>query len=374
MRDCLERRVLRWLRSARTQSFIVGAFLSTCLSWWLLAAISEAAPAAEKVTVKLSPSSVVADGASTSIATAIVTKAGARILGHTVVFSSSDNAIHFSPTKEKPNGAYAATLTSSATAGVSTVTATDTSVSPPASGQTTLTETRGRAENITLTLQPSSIIADGSSVTTATARVADAHGNPVPADTVVFSSSDSGVRFLQVTNNGRGIYSALIRSSTTPGEVTISAIDTTVSLRANASLIETAGGGIVSFVAFPSSAVTNEAVTLVATASSSTGSPSGTITFTNRGVPIAGCVPKSITPSTPSAACQTSFAARTSPEQLAAIFTPNSSSNVAGSEGTTTVSVSPDSTVTSLDVSKTVDVGVITTYTASVTPPPAIRA
>ena len=154
----------------------------------------------------------------------------------------------------------------------------------------------------------------------------------------------------------------------TPGLVTISATDTSAKLSVQAKLIQTASGSNLSLVAFPFAAVTNQVVTLVAVATSPDGSPSGTITFANRGAPIAGCVAKPITPSSPAAACQTSFAALTSPEQLTAIFAP-SAPNVAGFTGTATVTVSPDSTVTSLDVSKTVNVRATTTYTATVTPP-----
>ena len=220
-----------------------------------------------------------------------------------------------------------------------------------------------------LSLAPQSVIADGSSYTTATATVADAHGNPVPTDTVVFSSSDRGERVLQVADNGNGTYSALIRSSGTPGPVTLTATDTSANLSVQSQLTQTANGSALSLVAFPAAAVTNEGVTLFAVVSSKAGSPSGTITFANGGAPIAGCVAEPITPSTLTAICQTSFAASTSPEQLTAVFTPNAASNVASSTGTATVTVGPDSTSTSLDASKTVAVGASATYTASVTPP-----
>ena len=70
----------------------------------------------------------------------------------------------------------------------------------------TLTQAPRPAKHISLSLQPGSITADGSSSTTATATVADAHGNPVPTDAVVFSSTDPGEKVLQVTNNRNGTY------------------------------------------------------------------------------------------------------------------------------------------------------------------------
>jgi adhesin/invasin len=341
------------------------AAVSAALSGSVLGAGAEAAGAAETITLKLSPSSMVADGASTSTATVT----GVPVVGHTVAFSSSDSGIKFSPTTlNLLDGTYTATLTSSTTAGTATITATDTSVQPAVSGQATLTQTPGPATTMALSLAPQSVIADGSSYTTATATVADAHGNPVPTDTVVFSSSDPGEKVLQVADDGNGTYSALIRSSGTPGPVTLTATDTSVNLSVQSQLTQTANGSALSLVAFPVAAVTNEGVTLFAVVSSKAGSPSGTITFANGGAPIASCVAEPITPSTLTAICQTSFAASTSPEQLTAVFAPNAASNVASSTGTATVTVGPDSTSTSLDASKTVAVGASTTYTASVTP------
>jgi Bacterial Ig-like domain (group 3) len=120
--------------------------------------------------------------------------------------------------------------------------------------------------------------------------------------------------------------------------------------------------------------VANETVTLVATvtASDSTAAPSGTITFTNRGEPIDGCGAVSVAPTDQSVTvvCRTSFAAATA--MLSATFTPAAGSTVTGSRSATdSVYVDRDSSVISLDASNTVNVGVSTTYTATVAPPPS---
>ncbi len=349
--------------------FLLGAVASIAASLWFMPAPSDATGTPERITVELTPSTVVANGTSTSAATAIITKGAARVSGHAVVFSSSEKGIHVSATTDKPDGVYTATLTSGTVAGTATITATDKSVSPPPSGKAILTQVPGPAKKITHGVDPGSIAADGASYTTATATVTDAHGNPVSTNTVEFSSSDPGEKVLQVANNGNGTYSALIRSSTNPGPVTIAATDTSADLRAQAELIQTVNSTSLSLVAFPSTVVTNEGVTLLAVATSA-GSPSGAITFTNRGAPIPSCVAVPITPWRPAAVCQTSFAALTSPEQLAAAFAPDAASNVTSSSAMTTVTVTPDSTSTSLDVSKTVAVRASTTYTATVTAPP----
>lgn len=124
----------------------------------------------------------------------------------------------------------------------------------------------------------------------------------------------------------------------------------------------------------PSASVTNQRVTLIAavTSSASNAPPSGVLTFEDGGAPIGGCVNIVLATSTQSTiiTCQASFAAFTSPELLTAVFTPDAGSSVAGSTSATdNLSVSRDSTSTSLDVSNpTVNVGANARYTATVTP------
>jgi Bacterial Ig-like domain (group 3)/Invasin, domain 3 len=367
MLDCGQGRGLRssfdWAPARR---LVLGAVVLTALSALLLPGRSQAA--ATEVTVTLSPSSIVANGTSTSTVTATVTTGTTAVLGQTVVFSSGDAKIHFSATVANANGTYTATVTSSTVARTAKITATDTTPAQPVAGQATLTLTPSPATKIGLSLAPGTINADGLSYTTATATVSDAFGNPVPADSVVFSSSDPGETVLQVTSDGNGTYSALIRSSTTPGEDIITATDTAVNLSANALLLQTASLSALSIVPFPTSSVTNERVTLFAVVSPTAGS-SGTITFTDGAAPIAGCVAEPVAPSSPAAPCQTSFAASTSPEHLTAAFTPDAGSNLSSSIAQATVIVGPDSTSTSLDASPTVITGTRTTYTATVKPP-----
>src|SRR5207244_13359174 len=71
---------------------------------------------------------------------------------------------------------------------------------------------------ISLSLQSTSIVANGISETTATLTVTDAHGNRVPGEPIRFTSDDPGELVGQVTDNGDGTYTARIRSSTTLGQ------------------------------------------------------------------------------------------------------------------------------------------------------------
>jgi hypothetical protein len=320
------------------------------------------------VAVTLSPTSIVANGTSTTTATATVKDAGGLLLpNETVTFKSSDTGDKVSTTANAGSGTYTATITSSTTVGTPTITATDGTVS----GTATLTQTVGSAATVTVAASPAVILANGTSTATVTATVTDAQGHLLTGQSVSFKSTDSGQFFGQVSDNGNGTYSVQVRSSTTVGSATITATDSSVSpaISGQGTLVQAAGPSTTSMVASSSALVTNESVTLFATVNGGSGSPAGAITFNDGGIPIANCVAEPITPSNPAATCQTSFAASTSPEQLTAVFIPNTKSTAPGSTGATTVTVTPDSTSVSLNVSTTVDVGQSTTYTAAVAPP-----
>jgi hypothetical protein len=98
------------------------------------------------------------------------------------------------------------------------------------------------AANVNLTLSPTSIPADGTSSSTATASVTDVGGNGVSGENVVFSATE-GAQIGPVTDNGNGTYTATLTSSTTTaGQVTVFASDySTPSVAAGeATLTETA--------------------------------------------------------------------------------------------------------------------------------------
>jgi Invasin, domain 3 len=226
----------------------LAAALAIALSIYLIPVGARAAGPAETVTVTLSPSTVVADGISTSTATATLSIGPVLVPGQAVAFASSDSGIHFAPTVANLDGTYTARLTSSTAAGTPTITATSRWAGRPASGESTLTQTPGPAKRMVLSLQPSSIIADGRSLTTATVTVADAYGNPVRTDAVVFTSSDPREAVTQVANNGNGTYSALVRSSKTPGQVAIQATDAAAGLSVRSELSQVAAASMLSLV------------------------------------------------------------------------------------------------------------------------------
>jgi Bacterial Ig-like domain (group 3)/Invasin, domain 3 len=332
------------------------------------ATLTQTADPPATVTVALNPTSIIANGTATTTATATVKDAEGTLLPtETVTFTSSDTGEKVSTTTNAGSGTYTATITSSTTVGTPTITATDGTVS----GTATLTQTAGPATAVTVAVSPAVILANGVSTATATATVEDAQGHLLTGQTVGFKSTDSGQFFGQVSDNGNGTYSVQVRSSTTVGSATITATDGSVSpsVAGEGTLVQAAGPSTTSLVASSSALVTNQTVTLFATVNPGPGSPAGTITFNDGSAPIANCVAMPITPSNTGATCQTSFAASTSPERLTAVFVPNSSSTAPGSTGAATITVTPDSTSVSLNVSTTVDVGQSATYTATVAPP-----
>jgi hypothetical protein len=182
---------------------------------------------ATKVDVALAPATVIADGTSTSIATATVTDTnGNPISGHSVNVAA-DEAGDVGPTTAGPDGTYTATITSSTVVGSYLVTATDSTVTPAVAGSARLTQTRGPASKVSLLLEPSSIVANGSSTTVATATVTDAQDHPASGDQVAITSS-GGQQIDPVTPGAEpGTYTTTIRSTTTPGTSLITATDTT---------------------------------------------------------------------------------------------------------------------------------------------------
>ncbi|HEY5318825.1 MAG TPA: Ig-like domain repeat protein [Solirubrobacteraceae bacterium] len=137
-------------------------------------------------------------------------------------------------------------------------------------------------------------------------------------------------------------------------------------------LTTAAGGTTTALSASPSTAVTNQPVTLTATVGpNSPTTPTGTVEFDNNGAPISGCTSQAVTltGTTYTATCQTSFAAAPQPS-VTATFTPASGSGLSGSTSSVAqLVVNQDSTTTALDISSaTPTVGEQVTYVAIVTP------
>jgi Bacterial Ig-like domain (group 3) len=127
-----------------------------------------------------------------------------------------------------------------------------------------------------------------------------------------------------------------------------------------------------SILASPSSATTNQLVTLIATITSADSGkpPTGTVAFADGGATIPGCgsVPANSFGQSVTVTCPAKFTAASSPEQLTAAFTPAKGSPVSSSSSPPmSLTIRKDSTTSSVDVSNpTVAVGGRATYNASI--------
>jgi Invasin, domain 3/Bacterial Ig-like domain (group 3) len=345
-------------RSALLALFVVLPGIS-CLA--LLTPASATALGTTQIKLQLSPPIIAADGTATSTATATVD--GVPPFMDIVQFTSSDpgDSIVINPHDSLSN-TYTATIKST-DPGRSTITATDTTASFSA---TAVLTKYGRAAGVAVTLNPSTIPANGTSKSTAIATVTDALGDPVPGDTVTFTSTDQGEKIGATSMTGIGVYTATITSSTTPGQATITAVDQSAGV-ANSAMLTQSLGSSTALNASPNP-VTNQQVTLFATVSSTPAAASGTVTFRDGGTSIPGCTDVPISSTSPTAACQTSFAAATSPHTVTATFS-SSTSGAAGSAAQQVISVAKDSTTTSLTGSVSGQAGKRgVTHTAAVNP------
>lgn len=253
------------------------AAIATALA---LPGAAQAAGPATNISLSLSPNTIVANGTSSTTATVTITDSSTvGVPGETVALSSTDVGETIGSVTDHADGTYTATIISSTAVGTPTITAKDGSLTATA----TLIQT-GPPANIAVALTSSSIIANGTSSTTATATVTDAEGHLLPSETVSFSSSDAGDKVGPTTNAGSGAYTATITSSTTIGTPTITATDGTAS--GHTSLTQTVGPPAAIAVAVsPGAIVANASSTATATATVTDaeghGVPTDTIAFSS---------------------------------------------------------------------------------------------
>jgi len=180
------------------------------------------------MTLSLSPSTVSADGQSSTLAIATITSQDGNpeylSSDSEMTFASTDPGMKVGPvfgegTGPLTAGQYGAYITSSEAAGTATITATD--LENTASATAKVTEV---GPTIRLSISPTSIPADGKSTATATATITDSQGYSVTgANVTMTSSGDALVGF--VTDAGSGKYVATVTSTHAVGPATITATD-----------------------------------------------------------------------------------------------------------------------------------------------------
>ncbi len=127
-----------------------------------------------------------------------------------------------------------------------------------------------------------------------------------------------------------------------------------------------------SLLALPGDPVADQAVSLVATITSATGSarPAGSVTFAASGAPLPGCMGLAVDPigQSVTVTCQTAFPASTA--AVTAAFAPGPGTLVTGSaSSSTTVMIGRAPSSLSLDAPTRPDLGSKTTYTATIGSP-----
>ncbi len=215
---------------AATRAFIAGR--PQQLAEWLATQPEELETS--EVALSFEPPTMIADGKSTSTVTATATDdEGNPVSGEDLAFSSSDPDQQIGAVTDNGDGTYSATITASTTVGKATITASDLSVDPVFSGQGTLEQIAGPPAHLSLSLSPSTMVADGHSTSLATVEVTDAGGHPaaippppVPCgcSPVTLTSSDGGDQIGPVTEGeDDSTFLVPITASTKAGTATVSA-------------------------------------------------------------------------------------------------------------------------------------------------------
>ena len=214
---------------------------------------------ATKSTITASPTTIQADGATTSTITVRLKDAAGLNLtagGDTVLLSTDNGSlvpadpVHAT---DNGNGTYTATLTSPLAAGTAhitgklngtamtdTATVTFTAGPPPPPGPADPTTS-------TITASPTTIVGDGVTTSTVTVQLKDASGTNLVAggDTVLLSSSSGTLAPAdptQATDNANGTYTAILTSPVGAGSATITGKVNGVPITANATVTFTSAG------------------------------------------------------------------------------------------------------------------------------------
>ena len=214
-----------------------------------------------------SPSTVTADGTSTTLLTVTAEDANGNVIPDaTVTLTSADTGDHFGTVSGTTNaaGVFTTTLSSTQANAADTVTAL---INGTASETATVDFTVGGVSQTTssLTASPSTVAADGTSTTLLTVTAEDANGNLIPDATVTLTASGTGNTFttpITGTTNAEGVFTTTLSSTV--------AQDDTFTALINGTASETATVDFTAALSVTSSVVDNLAVqegqTLVATA------------------------------------------------------------------------------------------------------------
>ena len=208
--------VVRYTRPERGSNVLSGAVVKLHLT----GPGGSVNDSAASIKLSLSATEIIANGSSTTVATAqVYDRYGHSLALQRVVFSPSDKSVNVGSESEHSPGVYSATITSSKSPETVIVTAKDGLIANTAH----LEQISGEevAASIVPMLVHPEIVANSASQTPVTATVLSEDGKPVRGQVVTFSPSDEGVRVGHVLERAPGVYSATITSSVTAEKVSI---------------------------------------------------------------------------------------------------------------------------------------------------------
>jgi len=177
---------------------------------------------AANTTISANPASITANGTSTSTVTVQAKDANNNNFvtsGGTVTLSTSAGLL--GSVTDNQNGTYTATLTSSSTAGTANITGTIAGTAIGHSTSVTFAPGPVSAAMTTISANPASITANGTSTSTVRVQAKDAHSNNLTSSAGTVALSSSAGSLSSVTDNGSGAYTATLTSSTNAGTASI---------------------------------------------------------------------------------------------------------------------------------------------------------
>ena len=196
-------------------------------------------------TISASPTSIVANGSSTSTITVQLKDAAGTSLsagGDTVALSTTGGTL--GSVTDNHNGTYTATLTAPSSAGSATVSGTVNSGAIVSVASVTFTASGpGPASGATSTISasPTSIQADGSSTSTITVQLKDASGTSLVAGGDTVALSTTGGSLGSVSDNGNGTYTATLTAPSSAGSGIVSGTVNSAAITSTATVTFTPG-------------------------------------------------------------------------------------------------------------------------------------
>ncbi|HEU5473721.1 MAG TPA: Ig-like domain-containing protein, partial [Actinophytocola sp.] len=193
-------------------------------------------------TITAAPAAISADGIATSTVTVQLKDAQGNNLtsgGATVVVGTDLGAI--SGVTDNGNGSYTATLTSVTTAGTATLSFTIDGAAGTDTATVQFVLGTPDATTSTITADPTTILADGTSTSTVTVQLKDNLGNNLTAGGAQVTIATDYGTISGVTDNGNGSYTATLTSVTVAGTATLSFTVNGIAAPATAAVVMVAG-------------------------------------------------------------------------------------------------------------------------------------